>query len=529
MTARGTRYLSIMAVGVGLLILAGCEPDQELASGEPRMEAQAGQEGRQQAPSEQRSGKITALRHNMTKACRAIPTGDKRTSVIEVEKVAPARVVVGQPFEYAITVKNLTKVSLANVIVTDRVPGALNVTGTDPQAQRVGADGLRWALGDLAPRQSKVLRVMGSAAKVESLVVCSEVTYENPETCMQIAVVQPGLKLAKTAPEDVLICDPIRLVFAVSNPGTGDATDVVIRDVLPGGLTTMDGKKELTFELASLPAGASRTFSAEVRAAKTGRYDNTATATASLGLEASAQASTIVRQPVLALTKSAPKMVYLNTRIKYTISVTNKGDAPARETVVTDMLPPGVQFISASDEGRRKGKKISWDLGTLDVNATRRMSVLVRPTGLGPVRNIVQATAVCAEGLAEAVTEVRGIPAILLEMIDVRDPIEIGNTETYEITVTNQGSAADNNIRIECILPAGQEYVSADGPTKATAAGNKVSFAPLSSLAPKAKAVFKVTVKALGAGDVRFKVRMTSDMIAAPVEETEATRMYRAE
>jgi len=542
MTTHWMKASVVIAVSAGLLVV-GCESGQQVASQQPEQmetEVQYGQEWTPQAapgqqppavqqPHEERSKTASMSPHNMVKVCRAIPSGDKRTSVIGVEKVGPARVIVGQPFEYSVTVTNLTKADLADVALVDRVPNAFNVTGTEPQAQRVGGDSLRWVLGNLGAGQSRVMRVMGSASEAQSIVVCSDVTYSNPQVCMQMAVVKPELRLAKTAPKEVLICDPIRLDFVVSNPGTGDATDVVIRDPLPEGLTTMDGKRELTFDLASLPAGQSRNFSAQVKADRTGRYANTATATAFPDLQATAQASTMVRQPVLALTKSAPRMVYLNTRIKYTISVTNRGDAPARETIVTDSLPSGLAFLSASHDGRRQGNEVVWKLGTLDVNDTRQMTVSLRPNSLGTVRNTVRATAVCAQGSAEAMTEVRGIPAILLEMIDVKDPIELGGTEVYEITVTNQGSAADNNIRIKCVVPEGQEYVSADGPTKATVAGNRVTFAPLASLAPKAKAVFRVTVKAVGAGDVRFRVKMTSGMITAPVEETEATRIYRAE
>ena len=45
-------------------------------------------------------------------------------------------------------------------------------------------------------------------------------------------------------------------------------------------------------------------------------------------------------------------------------------------------------------------------------------------------------------------------------------------------------------------------------------------------MAPGEKATWTVTVKALKAGDVRFKTKMTSDQLGRPVEETEATNLY---
>ena len=53
-----------------------------------------------------------------------------------------------------------------------------------------------------------------------------------------------------------------------------------------------------------------------------------------------------------------------------------------------------------------------------------------------------------------------------------------------------------------------------------------VSFAPLARLAPGAKATWRVVVKAVKPGDVRFKVTMNTDQLRRPVEETESTEMY---
>jgi hypothetical protein len=63
-------------------------------------------------------------------------------------------------------------------------------------------------------------------------------------------------------------------------------------------------------------------------------------------------------------------------------------------------------------------------------------------------------------------------------------------------------------------------------PTKGTAAGKTVTFAPLPSLAPKAQVTYKVIVKGNAAADARIKVSLTSDMIDSPVEETESTHIY---
>ncbi|MBN1126834.1 MAG: response regulator transcription factor [Sedimentisphaerales bacterium] len=81
-------------------------------------------------------------------------------------------------------------------------------------------------------------------------------------------------------------------------------------------------------------------------------------------------------------------------------------------------------------------------------------------------------------------------------------------------------------IRIVCALEDNEQYVSSSGATKGTMEGKIVTFAPLATLAPKAKAEWRVVVKAVKAGDVRFTVVMNTAQLTRLVQETEATHLY---
>ncbi|MBN2447307.1 MAG: DUF11 domain-containing protein, partial [Phycisphaerae bacterium] len=210
----------------------------------------------------------------------------------------------------------------------------------------------------------------------------------------------------------------------------------------------------------------------------------------------------------------------------FDLTVRNTGDTPATNTMLTDTLPAGTSFVSASAGGQFSGGRVSWALGTLGVGESRSVSLTVGTNQIGSLLNTASVRAYCAEADAQAVLEVRGIPAILLEVIDLADPIELGANETYEITVLNQGSAPDTNIVVACVLPPEQEYVSATGPTQASTDGKAVTFSPLPSLAPKATAKYRVVVKGTQVGDVRFRLSLTSDQLESPVSETESTHIY---
>jgi hypothetical protein len=83
------------------------------------------------------------------------------------------------------------------------------------------------------------------------------------------------------------------------------------------------------------------------------------------------------------------------------------------------------------------------------------------------------------------------------------------------------------NIIISALLEDTMEYVSSSGPTQATVSGNKIVFEPLATLAKDGQASWKVNVKAIGEGDVRFRATMNTDELGRVVLETEATRFYQ--
>ncbi len=455
-----------------------------------------------------------------------LPTGERAGSALMVTKSTPKEVLVGQEFDYKIKLTNLTRTPVKGVVLTANLPRDFQVTGTGPQATVSGRTAV-WNVGDLAGGASKPFLVRGKATKVASLVCCSEVTFKNPAFCLVVKAVQPALKIVKTAPAEVILCDVITSKIVVTNTGTGAATNVRVTDVLPDGMKTVDGKSRLAYDLGTLPAGQSREITLRTKAAKTGSYANKASVAADGGLAAtSTEAKTVVRQPVLTLTKTGPADRYVGRKGTYVLTVTNTGDAPARSTVVTDTVPAGAEVVGVTEGGKLAGGKVTWALGTLAPKDSRKLTIVLKPTQRGRMVNLASAKAYCAEATARIVTNVKGISAILLECVDLQDPIEVGAQTTYVITVTNQGTAEGTNISVKCTLPAQQAFVSAAGASKETVTGKQVVFAPVRSLAPKAKAVFRVVVKGAAVGDVRFKVSLTSDQMTSPAEETESTHIY---
>ncbi|MFH1749018.1 MAG: DUF11 domain-containing protein [Planctomycetota bacterium] len=447
---------------------------------------------------------------------------------IAITKDAPARELINRQFAYNIVVSNPSQVTADDVIVTDTLPDGIAYVSSVPSAQ-VSGQTMTWSLGSLAGQGSTSIAVQVQGTRTGTFENCAEVRAAHnlaARDCASTVIVAPALVLDKQCTPEVLICDPIDYTLTVRNTGDGPANNVVITDRLPAGLVTVDGRNTVTENLGTLEAGQSRQIAFQVKAQKTGRFENTAMATADGDLTAEAECVTVVLQPVLEVTKTGPDLRYIGRTVTYQITVANAGDGPARDTMLVDTIPSGVQFVEASDGGNYDNGRVTWSLGTLQPSASRSVSLTVKPSGRGVIHNTAVAKAYCAEDSAEVSTEIKGIPAILLEVIDVDDPIEVGSNETYIITVTNQGSADGTNIVIECTIPSEEEHISSNGPTNATVSGQNIKFAPLPTLAPLAKATYRVVVRGVSEGDVRFKVSLTSDQMTTPAEETESTHIY---
>ncbi|MHC4985769.1 MAG: COG1361 S-layer family protein [Planctomycetota bacterium] len=447
---------------------------------------------------------------------------------IAITKSAPASAIVGDTFMYSMTVSNPSRMAADNVTVVDELPSGMRYVSSSPAAQ-VSGQRLMWSLGTLAGGASQQLSVNVEATQTGQFTNCATVTADLglvDEDCADTVVCAPALAIEKSAPAEVLICDPIEYVFVVRNTGNAPATNVRLEDNLPDGLTGQNGQSMVVSNIGTLAAGQAMTVRFQARANRTGDFNNTATVTADRGLTAQASARVVVREPVLALTKTGPALRYLNTNVTYQLTVRNTGDVAATNTVLVDSLPAGARFVEASDGGQLSGGQVRWNLGTMAVGGSQTVSVTFQATQVGTMRNSASVSAYCAQATAEATTEVQGIPAVLLECVDQQDPVEVGGEETYTITVTNQGSAEGTNIVIVCTLPAEETFVSAGGPAAHSAQGQTVRFEPLGSLAAGARATYTVVVRGTAAGDVRFRVDLTSDQIDEPVMETESTRFY---
>jgi uncharacterized repeat protein (TIGR01451 family) len=462
-----------------------------------------------------------------TTGSMAFPTGKIDSSAVLLEKTVPQDVMVGSAYSYDYTVTNLTDFTVTDVVLTDTLTSNFDFASSNPAPTSVSGQTLTWELGNLGPRQSRTVKVTGTSPSEGTLTTCGIVTF-NPVLCETIRVVRADLQLVKSVPATALICDVIPYSFVVTNTGSSRLTNVVVSDPLPAGLTTVDGQGSLRFDVGTLEPGESRSFNADVRASNTGTYENSAIATSAQGVEASDVASVTVAAPVLSISCEAPDERFVGRPINVCYVVSNLGDAAARDVTVSVPLPANADYQGSTGGGSVQGSSVVWNIGNLAPGQEREICATFVGRAVGTASFPATATAACADNASTSCSTIMsGIPAILLEVIDLDDPVEVGGVVTYEITVTNQGSAPGTNIEIVVDLEASQQFITASGATTvASSSNNQVVFRPVASLDPEQKAIWQVRVRALEADDVRFTTTMQSDQIGRVVRETEATTQY---
>jgi uncharacterized repeat protein (TIGR01451 family) len=446
--------------------------------------------------------------------------------VVKLDKILPNEVSADQPFKYAIVVTNLTNTMLPSVTVTETLSDNFGFENADPMPQQQGTQ-LSWQIDTLGPKGAEQITVFGRPRDTNTLRNSTKVTYSFVASS-SIRVVRPQLEIARLVPSETLLSDSFPVEYIVRNVGSGSARNVKILETLPSGLVTTDGLNEVKFNIGTLRGGEQRNYKSELRANRVGVFANKALALSSSTPRAeSASTSTSVRQPALVITKSGPERQYLGRSLSYEITVVNQGDGVSQNTILEDSIPIDVTAIEASAGADVSGSRLRWDLSTIAPNSSKTVRVSYKPTKVGVYTSDTTASSHGAEAVSSKTqTSVIGIPIVRLDVVDLEDPVAVGENVTYVITAANDGSAPDHNVRIVCQLEDKIQYISSTGATEASIMGHTVSFTQLRSLEPNTKATWRIVCRATAPGSVRFKVNMTSDVLTRPIDETEASYLY---
>jgi uncharacterized repeat protein (TIGR01451 family) len=461
-------------------------------------------------------------------AVAPVGPGGRQEPALSLEWIGPTGLRLGQPAQFQIVVRNVCPAPVQQVVVRHRLAEGVSSPSSDPLA--LAQDRLlTWELGTLQPGQEKHIRLQLVAAAKAVLDLNAQVTFTG-SAGLRVQVREPRLALKLSVPEKVVLGDQATVTLTVSNPGDGLAEHVKIKALLPEGLEHPRGR-QIDVDLGPLAAREQRTLQLVCAAHSQGVQRCEATAAAEGGLEAKDAAPVEVVLPRIELTMSGPHLRYLDRHATYVITVTNPGSAAAGNVTIQAPVPKAFKFHAATGGGQLDFATgiVTWFVGDLPPGQSREVSLELSAVSAG--EHHLRASVTAARGLrgeAEALTRVEGLSALLMELADADDPVEVGADTSYEIRVTNTGSKMETNLELVCTLPERMELRGAkcSAGCHYRAEGRDVIFAPLPRLAPKADVVYHVQVRGTAPGDLRFRARIRADGLTQPVLREESTKVY---
>jgi uncharacterized repeat protein (TIGR01451 family) len=281
---------------------------------------------------------------------------------------------------------------------------------------------------------------------------------------------EPIVRLRVRAPGRAEPNKDIEYQLTVENISRADAHHVLVRDRLPRGVKDAvradppytekkepkDGPTDLLWDLSTLQAGGRKTIVLTIKPAGTEDVQNRAY----VQFEHGQKVTTRIARPSVQVKVTAPNQAIKYESILFRLEVINTGSVPVRNVVITDELPAGLEFVEGKPVPKSE-KPLTWKLGDLPPNQTRRIEYQAIAKEVGTFHNNAKAT-------ADGGTSATGSASV--NVVEPKLKISVSGPQRrlvkrplpYHITVRNLGSIALTNVQVTDQLPGKDvEFVSA--------------------------------------------------------------------
>ncbi|MDO4628777.1 MAG: NEW3 domain-containing protein, partial [Planctomycetia bacterium] len=452
-----------------------------------------------------------------------------QVSRLTVEKAAPAEIQVGRASTWTITVRNEGKTDVNGVQIHDSVPQGTQLVNTHPAAKVSENGEITWNVGNMPSGTMAVVKMELIPTREGEVGSIASVTCRSEASAKTVAT-RPLLKVETFGDAQILLGNQTELSIVVSNPGTGVTRNVILSETVPPELQ-FEGGAELRYEVGDLQPGESKTTKLPLTAVRAGKFTNRIIARSEPGLVEESVLAMEVTAPAIELKLVGPSKRFLDKEGTYRLQLTNTGTATAQNVKMKAVLPSGWKFVSANNFGTfvPESRATLWQLEELGAGDTAEAEVVVSPTEIGTYTLSYEASAdICQTVSGTKSVSVEGIAALMFQVVDSNDPIQVGEDTRYTVEVVNQGSKQAENVQIAVEIPSGLQVVASEEDVRVmnTTEGKEIVFAPVPTLGPKATKVYRFTLRGVTSGDQRVAVKLSSKEFPTPIVKEESTRVF---
>ena len=335
---------------------------------------------------------------------------------LTLRMTGPAELALDATATFRIELANPGDLVTRNATISVPLPPILRFLNSNPAAEVFGAR-VQWRIGDLGPRDTRVIELNCRAVRDGRVSLCAQAQAEGnlaTEACTSVTISVAALEVRFIdPPTKARVGDQVSFNVEVANTGTVRMGNVVARDSFESGLVHAGGEPSpIVRSLGSLEPRAVSRFSVTFTIRQAGRICHTLDVTGDGGQSAVARACIDVEQvPLTAQVEvSGPPRGRVGEPLIYTIRVTNTGQGPLAGGRIAVYTVPSLLPEQASPDYRYQEGGLIWDLGTLQPNDAPSRQVqcrCVRPD----TRAVVRAVFTAEQGISQTSTATTEIVA----------------------------------------------------------------------------------------------------------------------
>jgi uncharacterized repeat protein (TIGR01451 family) len=454
-----------------------------------------------------------------------------KSPVLQVKTTGPQKIVIGKSGSYQVVVENAGDVAANEVVLTVKLPAWAELESAKPSAGKTdkavhdqAGETLQWSLSRLEAHSQETLSLAIVPRQSKPFQVAVSWTFVPDAFQALVDVLEPKLAIAMAAPDEMLYGQSEAVKITLTNPGTGNAENVVL--TIASNQPGQDAPDRRV--LGVLPAGESKVIELRLAGSHAGSVSLAATVTGDGGLSAESSARILVRRAGLKIEALAPRAKYAGTPTTCKLKVSNPGNAPASHVRVEVVLPAGAKFLAASGGGKagEDHAKVTWTLASLDAGAEQVLDVRYALSTAGENRLHVLAT---AEGKLSdsttATTRVEALADLKIEVTDPQGPTPIHEEVVYEVRLRNRGTKAAEKVAVVGYFTDGIEPIKVAGAV-ATLEPGQVTCHPIAALAAGDETTIKITARASAPGNHVFRAEVTCQHPETRLVAEETTTFY---
>ena len=254
----------------------------------------------------------------------------------------------GDNVTYTVIVNNTGKVNATNVVVADKLGEGLTfVNASNGGVYNETTRTITWII-NLTAGETKYLYVnttVSAYGNITNSVIVGNKTFNKNVTVPEI------IPIKEVNSSDIHIGDEITYTIAVSNPGKTNATNIVIKDVLPEGLKFINASNGGVYNpatgiitwIVNITANSTVDLTVVANVTKSGNITNTVNVgnkTANCTIESKDIADLEIH---IVADKSE---IYIGDSVVCTVTVINNGPSDAINTIANVLVPNTLSIIS---------------------------------------------------------------------------------------------------------------------------------------------------------------------------------------